>query len=201
MQFIDNRADVDHDEEEGAESDDPDSMEALACAADRRDFPMDEYEAGHQARLESAAPYRLLDSDAPVFLAGEQSDPHEYERYLTQQNVSVRICFINIHLLSSVQFVRGNSSNADPQAEQTESNALTASKREHGSDDDASSSAKRRRIQKKSVAQYFDTAAEESDKEGVSEEEEEDEETLSDQGASPHLYLIAIYPWSVSRIF
>lgn len=57
MQFIDDRADVDHDEEEGPDYDDPDSMEALVHAADQHDFPMDEFEAGHQAQLESAAPY------------------------------------------------------------------------------------------------------------------------------------------------
>lgn len=207
MQFIDDRADVDHDEEEGPDYDDPDSMEALVRAADQRDFPMDEFEAGHQARLESAAPYRLPESQhtpqTPLFLPDPQNDrttpmffpervsmtplpaalPNVPGRLLTpfaltQDNVSVRFFSGDIHLLNCVQFLRGDSSQAE-----SETSSLTASKREHGSDDNASSPPKRRRIEKRSIAEFFDTAAEESDEEGDCEEEEEDEETLSDQGA------------------
>ncbi|KAJ7094082.1 hypothetical protein C8R44DRAFT_890451 [Mycena epipterygia] len=159
MQFIDDRADVDHDEEEGPD-DDPDSMEALARAADQRDFPMREFEAGHQARLESAAPYRLPESQytpqTPLFLPDPQdrATPTPPPAALPQ-SVS---------------------------AESSQAERLTASKRELGSDDNASSPPKRRRVQQKSIAEFFDTAAEESEEEGVSEEEdEEDEETLSDQ--------------------
>ncbi|KAJ7113864.1 hypothetical protein C8R44DRAFT_740748 [Mycena epipterygia] len=62
MEFIDDRAEVVHEEEEEQNHEDPDSSEALARAADQRDFQMEEIEAGHQARLQSAAPYRIPES-------------------------------------------------------------------------------------------------------------------------------------------
>ncbi|KAJ7117051.1 hypothetical protein C8R44DRAFT_738914 [Mycena epipterygia] len=121
---------------------------------------MREFEAGHQARLESAAPYRLPESQytpqTPLFLPDPQdrATPTPPPAALPQ-SVS---------------------------AESSQAERLTASKRELGSDDNASSPPKRRRVQQKSIAEFFDTAAEESEEEGVSEEEdEEDEETLSDQ--------------------
>ncbi|KAJ7099222.1 hypothetical protein C8R44DRAFT_888677 [Mycena epipterygia] len=62
MEFIDDRTEVVHEEEEEQNHEDPDSSEALACAADQRDFQMEEIEAGHQARLQSAVPYRIPES-------------------------------------------------------------------------------------------------------------------------------------------
>ncbi|KAJ7138967.1 hypothetical protein C8R44DRAFT_867137 [Mycena epipterygia] len=47
MEFIDDRAEVVHEEEEEQNHEDPDSSEALARAADQCDFQMEEIEAGH----------------------------------------------------------------------------------------------------------------------------------------------------------
>ncbi|KAJ7103797.1 hypothetical protein C8R44DRAFT_746542 [Mycena epipterygia] len=94
MEFIDDRTEVIHEEEEEQNHEDPDSSEALARAADQRDFQMEEIEAGHQARLQSAAPYRIPESlltqqtpkrerqtaeiDAQYFdVAAEESDEEE----------------------------------------------------------------------------------------------------------------------------
>ena len=59
-QFIDDRAAVDYDARtDDEEQEDDDDMEAQVRQADRRDFDMPAIEAGHETRLQSAAPYRI----------------------------------------------------------------------------------------------------------------------------------------------
>ncbi|KAJ7142575.1 hypothetical protein C8R44DRAFT_725915 [Mycena epipterygia] len=199
MQFIDDRADVDHDEEEEQDNEDPDYMEALVRAADERDFPMEEIQAKHPARLQSSAPYRILESQRTPqpppfnttnvsFVRGDSSqakrEPEENEKEQEIQPAlflpdpeDQRATLPDVAGRFLTPFPLSNMDNV------SKTPSLTASKREHEPDDDGdtSSPTKRRCTMKKSVAEYFHIAAEESDEDGGDSEEEEEEETLSDK--------------------
>ncbi|KAJ7085327.1 hypothetical protein C8R44DRAFT_752926 [Mycena epipterygia] len=193
MQFIDDRADVDHDEEERNKTTKTPTPWRLwreqptsATSQWKRFKRNTRRDCSRQHRIEFWSPNAPRNLPRSIFVRGDSSqaerEPEENEK---EQEIQPALFLPDPQdqRATPMFFPNRESMTPLPAALPDKTPSLTASKREHEPDDDgdASSPTKRRRTMKKSVAEYFDIAAEESDEDGGDSEEEEEEETLSDK--------------------